>query len=195
MTAALILCGGAGTRMGGLNKPLIELEGTALLERVIDRLAPQVDEIVISANQDIDAYERLGFPVVRDATSSLGGPLAGVWAGMHYLVQAGREKDYRVQLAPGDTPFLPTDLIARLRGPETLVPFDGDRAHHLHSQMTIEAALAAFDDAAKGSAVHRWLDRQRARRVDFSDRAEAFLNINTAEQLKAAKQRLDEPNT
>lgn len=194
MIVALILCGGGGRRIGGRNKPLIELAGSTLIERVVERLAAQVDDIVISANQDIATYERLGYAVVSDEPGTLAaglrGPLAGVLAGIRHLQAQGRDHDCRLQLSPGDTPFLPENLVRRLNGPGAAVPFDGERAHHLHSQMSIASALDALEAAPGQAAVHRWLARQNARQVDFSDAANAFLNINTDEQLIAARRTL-----
>lgn len=191
MTVALILCGGSGRRIGGHNKPLMTLAGISLIERVVTRLAPQVDDIVISANRDLRAYERLGYAVVPDQSDHLEGPLAGVYAGLRHLQSVGRDDHVRVQLCPGDTPFLPSDLVRRLQQHGTSVPFDGTQTHHLHSQMTMSRALLALEAAQDQPAVYRWLERQNAQPVDFTDAAADFHNINTNEQLTAARQRLE----
>ncbi len=191
MIVALILCGGSGSRIGGRNKPLIDVCGATLIERVIERLAPQVDEIIISANQELPRYQALGYRVVSDTPGQIAGPLAGVLAGIRLLKASGLAGTTRVQLAPGDTPFLPSNLVERLGSQQATVPFDGERAHHLHSQVTLSDALSAVENAPSETAVHRWLARQSARQIDFAESASAFLNINSDEQLAAARHRLE----
>ncbi|MDH4189882.1 MAG: molybdenum cofactor guanylyltransferase, partial [Betaproteobacteria bacterium] len=105
----IVLAGGQGRRMGGVDKGLQPLRGKPLVQWVIERLAPQVDEILVNANQNVEAYAGFGHPVVADDLGDFAGPLAGLHAGL---------KAARHALAvtvPCDSPFLPLDLVARLR--------------------------------------------------------------------------------
>src|SRR5471032_1085899 len=105
----VILAGGQGRRMGSVDKGLRELRGKAMVAWVIERFAPQVDEVLINANQNIETYARFGYRVIPDEIGGFAGPLAGLQRGLaeaHYPL---------VATAPCDTPFLPLDLVARLR--------------------------------------------------------------------------------
>ena len=105
----LVLAGGLGRRMGGVDKGLQLLDGRRLVERVIERLAPQVDTLVVNANRNLDAYAGLGYPVVADRIEGFAGPLAGIHAGLTACATP------LLATAPCDAPFLPADLVARLR--------------------------------------------------------------------------------
>jgi molybdopterin-guanine dinucleotide biosynthesis protein A len=94
--------------MGGVDKGLVELDGRPMVAHVLARLAPQVDEVLINANQNGDRYGAFGYPVVADAVGGFAGPLAGLHAGM---TRATREL---VVTVPCDSPFFPEDLVARL---------------------------------------------------------------------------------
>ena len=104
----LILAGGQGRRMGGVDKGLQNFRGKRLVDHVYERLAPQVGGIVINANQNHDAYKTFGVRVVSDAIGNFAGPLAGLQAGLSVS-----RRPYLVSV-PCDTPFLPEDLVARL---------------------------------------------------------------------------------
>ena len=112
MVAGVILAGGLARRMGGGDKALLELAGRPLLAHVIERLAPQVDELVLNANGDPARFAQFGLPVVPDTVEGFAGPLAGVLAGMRWAAARGHQD---VASAAGDTPFFPTDLVARLQ--------------------------------------------------------------------------------
>src|SRR6185295_14379492 len=104
----VVLAGGQGRRMGTVDKGLQLLRGKPMVAAVIERLAPQVDEILINANQNLDAYARFGHRVVPDAIGGFAGPLAGLHAGLSMA------KHPLVLTVPCDSPFLPADLYARL---------------------------------------------------------------------------------
>lgn len=121
---ALILCGGRGSRMGGVDKPLEMFQGQPLVRHVLDRIAPQVGgRVVLSANRHHEVYAALGYPVVADGLSDFQGPLAGMLAGMEAVagVASGvpdpwaepREQQWLLCVS-GDSPWLPRDLLARL---------------------------------------------------------------------------------
>src|SRR5580700_5723382 len=104
----LILAGGRGRRMGGVDKGLQLLRGRPMADWVRERLAPQVDELLINANQNLDAYARFGVPVIEDRIDGYAGPLAGLQRGLEVA------KYPYVVTAPCDSPFLPRDLVERL---------------------------------------------------------------------------------
>ena len=104
----IVLAGGQGRRMGGVDKGLVQLDGKPLAQHVISRLAPQVGTLIVNANQNAERYAAFGYPVVADAVGGFAGPLAGLHAGM-----AQADGTY-VATAPCDSPFLPADLVSRL---------------------------------------------------------------------------------
>ncbi len=107
----VILAGGLATRMGGGDKGLLPLCGQSLLSRVIDRLAPQVAGLALNANGDAARFADLDLPVLPDSIDGFAGPLAGVLAGLDWAAEQGAEG---IVTAAADTPFFPTDLVARL---------------------------------------------------------------------------------
>ncbi len=112
-TPAVILAGGLARRMGGGDKPMRKIGGRSLLRRVIDRLGPQCDGVILSANGDAARFESFGLPVVADSVADYPGPLAGILAAMDWAA-ANRPGVTWILSAPGDCPFLPRDLVTRL---------------------------------------------------------------------------------
>ena len=110
----VVLAGGLARRMGGGDKPLREIGGQPILARVIARLASQCDRLILSANGDAQRFASFGLPVVADAVQDYPGPLAGILAGLDWAA-ANRPDAQWVLSAPGDCPFLPRDLVLRLR--------------------------------------------------------------------------------
>src|SRR5919197_5324771 len=106
--SGIVLAGGLGRRMGGVDKGLQLLHGRPMIAHVLARLAPQVDEIVINANQNLERYAAFGHRVVSDRISGFAGPLAGLHAGLEAISQP------LALTVPCDSPFLPSDLVARL---------------------------------------------------------------------------------
>ncbi|WP_292527990.1 molybdenum cofactor guanylyltransferase MobA [Methylocystis sp.] len=129
----VILAGGLARRMGGGDKPLVKISGKPILEHVIDRLKPQCAALAINANGDPARFARFGLPVVADSVEGFAGPLAGVLAGMDFAAARGAAD---VLSAPGDTPFLPADLLSRLQaarkraGASIAVAASNARTHH-----------------------------------------------------------------
>jgi molybdopterin-guanine dinucleotide biosynthesis protein A len=114
-TLGLVLAGGLARRMGGGDKALLRIGGATILERVLDRLGPQCSRIILNANGDPARFARTGLPVVADDVPDFAGPLAGVLAGLDWAA-ANRPDLEWVASVPGDCPFLPRDLVARLHG-------------------------------------------------------------------------------
>lgn len=180
----VILAGGQGRRMGGVDKGLQDLDGRPLVRWVLERLAPQVDTVLISANQNLERYAEFGCPVVFDRIPGFAGPLAGLHAAL-----AAADTPLIVTV-PCDSPFLPADLVRRLRlaldaeNAELAVPRAGGRAHRAFSLVRRDAApkLDAFLEAGERK-VGLWQASLKIAEVDFDDEAEAFGNINTADEL------------
>ncbi len=168
--------------MGGVDKGLQPLRGKPMIEWVLARLAPQVAEIVVNANQNLDTYRKYGHRVVPDEIGGFAGPLAGLHASL---------KAVRGPLAvtvPCDSPFLPSDLVTRLQrslGANHLaVAKTGDQPHPVFALMKREVreSLEAFL-ASGGRKIDAWYAALKVVEVSFDDEADAFRNINTLEEL------------
>ena len=181
----LILAGGQGRRMGGVDKGLQEFRGKRLVDHVYERLAPQVAGIIVNANQNHDAYRTFGVRVVSDAIGKFAGPLAGLHAGL-----CVSRRPYLVS-SPCDAPFLPEDLVARLfaaledSGAEIAVPRTGQWQQPVFC-MVRRGVLDHLTDFLKngGRKVDAWYSTLRLAEVAFDDQEEAFSNINTSDELK-----------
>ena len=188
----LVLAGGRGTRMGGVDKGLQLLHGEPLAAHVLKRLAPQTGPLLLSANRHAEVYAGLGAPfgaaVVADTLAGFPGPLAGLLAGLR---AAGTDF---VLSAPCDSPGLPADLAARLG--EALDAHGADIATvtttDAHGQTSIHPVfallrtsladdLAAFLDAGERK-VRAWYARHKTVEVAFADER-AFYNINSLQEL------------
>jgi molybdopterin-guanine dinucleotide biosynthesis protein A len=180
--SGIILAGGLGRRMGGVDKGLQPLRGKPMVQHVIERLAPQVGEIVINANQNAAVYGKFGHRVVADHIQGFAGPLAGLHAGM----KAARHR--LVVTVPCDSPFLPADLVSRLKNKigtsDLAVAKTGDQPHPVFSLMKTDLLknLEAFL-VNGGRKIDAWYGSLRFVEVQFDDEADAFRNINTLEEL------------
>jgi molybdopterin-guanine dinucleotide biosynthesis protein A len=180
----LVLAGGQGRRMGGVDKGLQPLHGRPMVEWAIERLAPQVDEVIVNANANLERYGALGRRVVSDAIGGFAGPLAGLHAGL----AAARHP--LLVTVPCDSPFLPRDLVARLRealtraGCDVAVAKTGDQPHPVFSlvRASVLPHLASFL-AGGGRKIDAWYATLEVVEVPFDDEAEAFSNINTRAEL------------
>jgi len=185
---AVVLCGGAGTRLGSEDKTLVTLAGRPLVGYTVAALRPQVGRLIVSCGRDPGPYRSLGYEVVADAHPGEG-PLGGIVSAL-----AAVESDW-ILVHPGDTPFPDDGLVARL-GPLAdarglAVPRSGDQRQHLVQLLSRDMAhgLATFFEAG-GRAVRAWLDEVRAETVDMSDVAASFFNVNTPADLAEAERRL-----
>lgn len=180
----VILAGGQGKRLGGVDKGLVPLHEKPLVEYVINVLRPQVGRLVISANRNQEAYAAYGFPVIADVIGGYYGPLAG-------MLSAMRAADTPFILtAPCDVPAPPSDLAERLAAAltgahaEVCVASCGGRMQPVFALLrcTLAGDLQEYLECG-GREVGEWMRQRHAAVADFSDSAEAFANINTAEQL------------
>lgn len=181
---AVILAGGQGRRMGGANKGLVDYQGRPLVEWVLAVLAPQVGEIVISANRNLERYAAYGRRVLPDTLPDYPGPLAGVLAALQAVTT-----DWLL-VVPCDTPHLPADLAFRLLGAAQLegVPLavaeDDMRIHHSCFLVHTDQRAHLADYLARGErAVRHWQAELSSTTVRFD--AAAFANLNRPDDLQS----------
>jgi molybdenum cofactor guanylyltransferase len=180
--SGIVLAGGLGRRMGGVDKGLQPLHGKPMIEHVLTRFAPQVDDIVINANQNLDRYQAFGHRVVPDRVGGFAGPLAGLHAGL-----AAISCPLAVTV-PCDSPFLPADLVERLQrelgANDLAVAKTGDQPHPVFAlvRRSVATNLEAFL-AGGGRKIDAWYASLKTVEVNFDDEADAFRNINTLEEL------------
>ena len=184
----VILAGGRGQRMGGVDKGLQDLDGRPLVQWVLDRLAPQVDSVVINANQNLARYAEFGCTVLPDGIPDFAGPLAGLHAALSQATTP------LLLTVPCDSPFLPDDLAQRLRaaldaqGAELAVARTGDQVHRAFC-LTRRGPLPKLEAflASGERKVGLWHASLKLAEVAFDDEADGFSNINTLEDLAAAR--------
>ena len=180
----VVLAGGLGRRMGGIDKGLQPLHGQPMVHWVIERLAPQVDELLINANRNQERHAGFGHPVVPDLIPGFAGPLAGLHAALTHA------RHPLVATAPCDSPFLPRDLVARLAqalfaaNAELAVASTLDQPHPVFClcRRSLLPRLEAYLNAG-GRGFRRWYSTLNAVEVGFDDAAAAFENLNTREDL------------
>ena len=171
--------------MGSVDKGLQALRGKPMVQWVLERYTPQVDEVLINANQNIEQYQTLGYTVVADDIGGYAGPLAGLHRGLTAAKHA------LVATVPCDSPFLPLDLIARLyaaldeQQAELAVARTGDQPHPVFclTRKSVLPGLTAFLQGG-GRKIDAWYAALKVADVRFDDEAEAFSNINTVDELR-----------
>jgi molybdenum cofactor guanylyltransferase len=183
--SGIVLAGGLGRRMGGVDKGLQPLHGKPMIAWVLARLAPQVEEIIVNANQNLESYRAFGYRVVPDEIGGFAGPLAGLHAGLKLAAHP------LVVTVPCDSPFLPQDLVSRLEralgARQLAVAKTGEQPHPVFALVRREARenLEAFLRNG-GRKIDAWYASLDVAEVSFDDQAEAFRNINTLEELGRA---------
>ncbi len=182
--SAIILSGGRATRMNGVDKGLVLLQKKPFIQHVIERLTPQVDEILINANRELAQYQALGYPVLQDEVEDFLGPLAGFSLGLQHA-----KHDY-VLTVPCDSPLLPVDLAQRLMAAlvehkATIAIASSDNSTHpvfcLCKKTVLPSLITYLQQGER--RVSAWQKSQQYIEVDFSDCNEAFTNLNTFEDL------------
>lgn len=188
----VILAGGRATRMGGVDKGLVAVNGRPMISWVIDVLRPQVAEVLVNANRNLDRYREFGCPVIDDGDREFRGPLAGIASGMR--ASATRY----VAFAPCDSPLLCSDLVMRLHAAlarertRIAAAHDGERLQPVFA--LLECGL--HDDLMKylddgGRKIDRWYAEHGYAHADFSDVAESFANINAPDEKRALELKLE----
>ena len=190
---AVILAGGQATRMGGGDKGRLMLGDQSLIQRVIERITPQVDAVVLNANGDLNRFDDLDLPVVADSIEGFPGPLAGVLAGMDWAAEQGHE--WLISVA-ADTPSFPRDLAARLAEHDTPVVLAAtpDPERGRLPQPTFGRWRVALRDDLRAALnegvrkIRQWTQAQGETLVVFDEGD--FFNINTPDDLAWAEQHL-----
>ncbi len=180
---AVILAGGKGRRMGGVDKGLIEFNGQALIKPIIAALAPQVEQLIINANRNLESYRELGYPVISDADNNFFGPLAGFLAAMK-----AADND-ELFLAPCDGPLLKGELMQRLisarrnSSSDIAVAHDGNRLQPVYVSLltNLKTSLEAYLHSGERKIDH-WYQQHSVIQVDCSDIKDCFVNINTLDE-------------
>ena len=198
----VILAGGQSSRMGGGDKSLLDLGGQTILARVVARLAPQVDTMVLSANGDPDRFSAYGLPVLEDTIAGYAGPLAGVLAGMDWA--HGQGADYIVTAA-ADTPFFPERLLVALQvarefsGAPLAMAMTPDPvrkfAHHPTFGLWSVALRKDLRGALEGGVrkVDQWTEPHGCAKMVFNfDGGDPFFNVNTPADMAVARSMLKE---
>jgi molybdopterin-guanine dinucleotide biosynthesis protein A len=193
--AGLILAGGLARRMGGGDKALRRLGERPLLAVVLERFAPQVGALALSANGDPARFAAFDLPVVADPLPGALGPIAGIAAGWIFA-RGLRPPAALLATVPVDTPFLPRDLVARLAAALAAAPAagiavaaSGGRVHPVAALHRVEDPARLVAGLADGSLrrMMAWIETRRAVVVDFpADPVDPFANLNTEADLAAA---------
>jgi len=190
----VLLAGGLARRMGGGDKPMQTVGGQSMLARVVARLAPQCDGLILSANGDPARFAGLELPVVADAVDGFPGPLAGILAGLDWVALNRPEARWMLSAA-ADCPFLPRDLVARLdrarreRNAPLAVAASGGQSHHVIALWSL-ALRAPLRDAVVNEgcrAVGRWMARYPVVTAEWPVTPfDPFFNANTPDDLAKA---------
>jgi len=192
----VLLAGGQSRRLGGGDKCLLPVGGRPMLARVVERLRPQVNQLLVSANGDPSRFSDFGLPVTPDPPGRSVGPLGGILAGMRWAGRHAGDAEWIVT-APTDAPFLPRDLVPRLvaaiTSPMTIaVAQSRGRLHPVVAIWPIRLAddLAGWIDNGGSRRVHAWLAANSWVGVAFDEPARSvdpFFNVNTAEDAAMAE--------
>lgn len=193
----MVLAGGKARRMGGQDKGLIEINGQAMIQYVLDVLKPQVNEILINANRNLSTYEKFGYPVISDQLEDYQGPLAGIAAAMEV------SKTNYICTCPCDGPLIAQDLVTRLysviesnaktqsSGVEIAVAHDGHRLQPVYALISCSLQQSLLDYLSSGERkIDRWYAQHNFIAVDFSNKQDCFININTPEDQTIISEQL-----
>lgn len=196
-----VLAGGKSRRMGGGDKTLFELNGRPMLDMILQRLKPQVPAIILNANGDPERFSRFGLPVVCDPLGDFAGPLAGVLAGLSHARAHFPDVTHIVSIA-GDTPFFPTDLVARFcraaPAAQSVIALasSSDKLHPVFGLWPVDLHDDLHDWLATGQSgkVLAFVDRHDSVEVTFERDQQTgldpFFNANHPEDLQTARSAL-----
>lgn len=191
----VILAGGLARRMGGGDKCLLPLSGKTLLQRTLDRAQPQVSKLLLNANGNSLRFARTKLPVVPDIYPDNLGPLAGIHASLDWLQKDNPGAEWLASFA-SDTPFFPTDLVARLlaaandQQAQLAVATSKSRAHPVFAlwHASLREKIAQQLETGEIPRLQDWVKQQKVVEVDFAaENYDPFFNINTPQDLYAAE--------
>jgi molybdopterin-guanine dinucleotide biosynthesis protein A len=190
----VLLAGGLARRMGGGDKPMRQIAGRTILDRVIARLAPQCDELILNANGEPSRFAAFGLPVVADGVADFPGPLAGILAALDWAA-THRPDASLVLSAAADCPFLPRDLVARLHqallaeNAQLAVAASDGQSHPVIGLWSVALRdelrhALVVEDIRK---IDRWTARYRLATVTWpTTPVDPFFNANTVEDIAEA---------
>lgn len=194
----VLLAGGLSRRMGGGDKNLLNLGGSSILARSIERISPQVSHLILNANGDPERFSTFGLPIVSDVIDGYAGPLAGVLTGLDWVHENQPESQW-IATFPTDAPFLPFDLVSRLM--QAIATDDADMAcatsrNRTHPPIAVwpvrlrnELRRAMIDEDMR--KIDLWTARYKISHVAFDDpEMDPFFNINKPENLEEAERYL-----
>ncbi|MEO5758016.1 MAG: molybdenum cofactor guanylyltransferase MobA [Mesorhizobium sp.] len=198
-TVGVVLAGGLARRLGGGDKPMREIGGRTILSRVIERLAPQCDSLILNANGDPERFAAFGLTVIPDTVAEYPGPLAGVLAALDWVAANRADAEWIISI-PGDCPFLPRDLVHRLQGArieqnaQLAVAVSGDQAHPVVGLWSValrhELRYALVEEDVR--KIDRWTERYRLAKVSWPiEPLDPFFNANTPEDIAEAEMLAD----
>ena len=194
-TLGLVLAGGLARRMGGGDKPRTSIGGTTILSRVLERLKPQCSRMVLNANGDPARFADTGLPVIADDVPDFAGPLAGILAGLDWAA-ANAPDVATVVSVPGDCPFLPRDLVARLNearaasGKRLACARSGEWRHPVVGlwPVALRADLRHALTQEDLRKIELWTARHGVALADWpAEPVDPFFNVNTPEDVAAAE--------
>jgi molybdopterin-guanine dinucleotide biosynthesis protein A len=198
-TQAVLLAGGLARRMGGGDKPMRTIRGRTILERVMARLTPQCDRLILNANGDPARFTAFGLTVVADNVPDFPGPLAGILAALDWTAANRPDVDW-VLSAAADCPFLPRDLVARLHAArarenaQLAVAASGGQSHPVIGLWRVSLRdelrhALVVEDLRK---IDRWTARYPLATVSWpTEPLDPFFNANTAEDIAEAERLTD----
>ena len=177
--------------MGGIDKGLVRFQNQAMIQHVINRLKPQVEEIMINANRELAHYNTLGYQVLSDEIADFAGPLAGMQLGLKHA------RHDLVLFVPCDSPLLPTDLVKKLNtglleAHADIAVATCDSNNHPVFCLCKKSLLPSLEDfLARGNRkVNSWQKSQRYIEVDFEGNSDAFENLNSPDDIIKLEEKL-----
>jgi molybdopterin-guanine dinucleotide biosynthesis protein A len=189
--SGVVLAGGRGSRLGGEDKGLVDVNSRPMISYCIERFAPQVSTLFINANRSLTTYRELGFPVITDQVADFAGPLAGIAAALSSC------KTSYLATVPCDSPFLPTDLVERLASPlqdsqaAVSVAISGGRPQPVFAVIATQLYESLYDYLTSGGRkIMTWYRQQTIVEVDFGPDDSPFANINSPADLATAAKQL-----
>jgi molybdopterin-guanine dinucleotide biosynthesis protein A len=191
----VLLAGGLARRMGGGDKPMRQIGGRTILERVMARLTPQCDGLLLNANGDPTRFASFGLPVIADTVENFPGPLAGILAGLDWLAANRPEVPWMLSAA-ADCPFLPRDLVARLhrtraqQEAQLAVAASGGQSHPVIGLWSVglrgELRHALVAEGVR--KIDRWTARYALATVNWpAEPLDPFFNANTVDDIAEAE--------
>lgn len=194
-TPGVLLAGGLARRMGGGDKPMRQIAGRTILDRVIARIQPQCDGLILNANGDPARFASFGLPVIADTVKDFPGPLAGILAALDWAA-ANRPGVEFILSAAADCPFLPRDLVARLhcardeQDAQLAVAASAGQSHPVIGLWSVALReelrhALVVEDMRK---IDRWTARYRLATVTWpAEPLDPFFNANTMDDIAAAE--------